>query len=153
MQLVLTGEIDGKARALRPLEEMPVIARPAGGCVLVGVTTRKRPLHVWIARRSARRRIELQWHPRRLIRQHDEAATPWTLEAHGRRILIAVRPRDSLVVIRASPGVVGRPRPRCRDLQNPRAFFSGERAHDEKMMCTEFIARGSLGAQGDPVGT
>src|SRR5262249_18690210 len=47
MQLVLTGEIDGKAHALRPLEEVPVIARPAGGCVFVGVTPRKRPLHVW----------------------------------------------------------------------------------------------------------
>src|SRR5262249_14465786 len=35
MQLVLTGEIDDKARALRPLKEMPVVACPAGGGVLV----------------------------------------------------------------------------------------------------------------------
>src|ERR1700728_5307860 len=106
---------------------MPVVARPSGRSIFVGVAIRERPFHVRIARRRPGWWSNLQRHPRRTLGQNHEAAAPWALEAHARCILVALRSRDALVVIRASPGVVSGPRARGRHLENSVGLWARDR--------------------------
>src|SRR6185312_3561175 len=95
--------------------------------VLVGVAVGEGPFQVWIARRRGGRGEDLQRNPWCILGQDDESAAPRAQGADRRRVLIALRSRDSLVMIRASPGVVGGPRSRRRHLEDAVRPPAGER--------------------------
>ena len=149
---MLARQIDLEADALRPLKEVPVVAGPAGGGVFVAIGVGKRPFQVGIAGRGRRRQGGFQRNPWRVLRKDDKSPAPGTLDADRGCVLIAFRPGDSLVVIRAAPGVVGGPGSRRGHLENPTWLSARRRPDDEKVMGVDRRAVAALRRQGDAIG-
>ncbi len=136
MEVGEARQVDPIALVFQPAEEGPLVARPAGRGVLLGVAVGVSPLHVGIARRRARRQRRARGNARRTGGQAYEAAAQGPVEAQDRRIEIAHGAGDALVGVRAAPVVVGGPGAGRRHQQERRPL-AGRCADQEEVMLGE----------------
>ena len=106
-----------------------------------------------VARRRGRGRREFERHPRRILRQDDEPTAPGPLEADRGRVLVALRPGDAAVMIRAAPRIVGGPGSRGRDLQNPPPVGARDGADDEQVVGGDACAAAILRRESHSIGS
>ena len=109
LQIVLRNDIEFETGAFGPVHEMALIRGPTGRSVFFRIAVGPGVLHVRIGHRFVRTRRRRQCRARRILRQHDKSARQRALGRQDRRIGIASRSANALVVIRAAPVVVGAP--------------------------------------------
>ena len=135
VQVGLADDVELIAFRFRPHNEVALEAGPARRHVFLGIAIGIGPFHVRVARLGIDRRIVEQHGARRIRRQRDEPPGQRTQRAEDGRKTIAQGAAIALVMVRAAPVIVGRPRCGRGDEQqaapSPGTFA---RANDEDVL-------------------
>src|SRR5690606_32419761 len=142
---------DRIAFPLGPAEEQAVIACPAGRRIFFGIAIGISPFHMRIARGAGWRRYKFQRNTRRVGWQDNKAAAERALDAHRRRILIAILPGNALIMVGTAPGIIGGPCARCRDLQDTVRLTARRRTQDEQVVAVDWLSVIAMGFQRDAI--
>ena len=94
---------------LSPPCKMPLITRPPGGGIFLGISIGVGPFHIRIPCHLPVPRHPVRHRPRRALGQPTKHTRPRTLQRQGRRERVAFRPCDRLMAIGAAPTIVSLP--------------------------------------------